>query len=261
MIKKRAIRVIAAIMTAFLFLAGFAGLTACGRLEEREDYLEENGWIAFITSEDFKTAKLIGNKEQSVVNGEAILPTHMKGYDINRIQDNGGVSLTISCFDFIPDKLFIPGVNYVFSDKIVFPYANKKVIFLGSEPSKYSNGFNTKKDTGTNYPYEKEQIYYVPKSSLNDFENLYSGCTDGEFRGANVSYFYNYEDAPNGGYHWIDDLDAGNSIITIPSAPQRDGFTFDGWYLDKECTTKFNFETYKMSENSELELFAKWLPC
>ena len=45
---------------------------------------------------------------------------------------------------------------------------------------------------------------------------------------ANVSYYYNYEDAENYGYYWADDCDYGGKIEFIPEEPEREGYEFGG---------------------------------
>ncbi len=45
-----------------------------------------------------------------------------------------------------------------------------------------------------------------------------------------------------------------NSVLDIEE-PTREGYTFDGWYLDAECAQKFDTES-KISNNTTL--FAKW---
>lgn len=61
---------------------------------------------------------------------------------------------------------------------------------------------------------------------------------------ANVSYTYNYEEAPNDGYYWVDNYDNG-LIEYIPPEPTREGYIFDGWYKEAECINKWNFEKDK----------------
>ena len=39
--------------------------------------------------------------------------------------------------------------------------------------------------------------------------------------------------------------------------PRKDGFRFEGWYLDKELTQAFNFEEYVLQ--SDITLYAKWI--
>ncbi|MCL2062580.1 MAG: InlB B-repeat-containing protein [Firmicutes bacterium] len=58
---------------------------------------------------------------------------------------------------------------------------------------------------------------------------------------ANISFKYNYEFAPRNGYHWIDDLDYGSKIVTVPENPVRAGYSFLGWYKDTDCTEKWDF--------------------
>lgn len=48
-----------------------------------------------------------------------------------------------------------------------------------------------------------------------------------------------------------------DSTATEPTVkPQRDGYTFGGWYKEPTCTTKWNFTTDTVTD--DLELYAKW---
>ena len=47
-----------------------------------------------------------------------------------------------------------------------------------------------------------------------------------------------------------------NGMVAEPITPQRDGYTFDSWYKEPTCTTKWNFTTDAVTDN--LELYAKW---
>ena len=42
-----------------------------------------------------------------------------------------------------------------------------------------------------------------------------------------------------------------------PEEPNKEGFTFSGWYVDEEYITKWNFETDVVTEN--ITLYAKWI--
>lgn len=46
-----------------------------------------------------------------------------------------------------------------------------------------------------------------------------------------------------------------NSVVDEPEAPTKDGYTFEGWYTDKECTEAYDFDT-KVTKN--ITLYAKW---
>ena len=88
------------------------------------------------------------------------------------------------------------------------------------------------------------------------------------FDKANVSYFNNFETEDNYGYYWIDDWDYGGKIEFIPPEPEREGYTFGGWYKEPECINKWNFETDTLPEQKldeegrevyqETRLYANW---
>ncbi|MBO4962351.1 MAG: InlB B-repeat-containing protein, partial [Clostridia bacterium] len=59
---------------------------------------------------------------------------------------------------------------------------------------------------------------------------------------ANIEFMYNYDGAPNQGYYWIDDLENGETLSYIPQNPTREGYTFKGWYQDKECEIPYDFK-------------------
>ncbi|MBO4962969.1 MAG: InlB B-repeat-containing protein [Clostridia bacterium] len=71
---------------------------------------------------------------------------------------------------------------------------------------------------------------------------------------ANIEFMYNYENAPTKGYYWIDDLETGETLAYMPPNPTREGYTFDGWYADSECTIEYDFTTpYIKKEFVEME--------
>ena len=53
------------------------------------------------------------------------------------------------------------------------------------------------------------------------------------------------------------DYELGGQEIHKPDNPTKDGYNFDGWYLDTEYKTKFDFENTKVSKN--IELYAKFV--
>jgi len=67
------------------------------------------------------------------------------------------------------------------------------------------------------------------------------GLLNCKYHLANIQFMYNYEEAPNEGYYWIDDLETGETLSYMPKDPTREGYTFGGWYADSECTTPYDF--------------------
>lgn len=87
---------------------------------------------------------------------------------------------------------------------------------------------------------------------------------------ANTSYMFNYEGAPNDGYFFINDFERGGLIEDTPYEPQREGYTFGGWYKEPECINKWDFVQDKLPEATydeagyvtdfvETKLYAAWI--
>ncbi len=87
-----------------------------------------------------------------------------------------------------------------------------------------------------------------------------------EINPANISFNYNYQDSPNEGYYFIDNIfDTGK--ITKPDNPKRQGYAFVSWYLEPEFKNEWDFETDEVIVEkdeegnpiySETILYARW---
>lgn len=93
------------------------------------------------------------------------------------------------------------------------------------------------------------------------YENDY---TNYDVYPANITYYYNYDNAPNGGCYWLDNLENGEKITEIPQEPEREGYIFTGWYKEPECVNAWNFgrDTIIAGEDEYIEnaLYAQWIP-
>lgn len=76
-----------------------------------------------------------------------------------------------------------------------------------------------------------------------NYNRYYSGKYRKEIKLANLQFLYNYNESPNEGYFWIDDIDNGEKVEVIPDTPEREGYTFGGWYMEEDCENKFDFNT------------------
>ncbi len=81
------------------------------------------------------------------------------------------------------------------------------------------------------------------------YENDFSDFP--EYVAANVRYYIDNE------LSYIDYIDSQEKYI-LPKIGNRDGYTFDGWYTEKECINKWNEEVPQFYEE-ELNLYARWL--
>lgn len=91
------------------------------------------------------------------------------------------------------------------------------------------------------------------------YKTLYeSGDFSGDYAFANIVFMNNYSDEVNGGYYRLDNIGTGKTIPE-PPAPEREGYTFGGWYTEPECVTAWDFgDSPRIEEGAEFRLYAKW---
>jgi uncharacterized repeat protein (TIGR02543 family) len=142
---------------------------------------------------------------------------------------------------------------------------NLRKIFFMSDVAVIHNAWMV--GDGIQYCPNLEGLFYISKKeyiSANEYYELPFVKNP-----ANLSYFYNYDNAPNDNYYWIDNYAYGGKIEFIPPVPTRAGYTFGGWYKESECINKWNFEVDTLpnaiygEDNFELyqetRLYAKWI--
>ncbi len=71
-----------------------------------------------------------------------------------------------------------------------------------------------------------------------------------------MTYKLNYEGATEP-FAVVSVTTPGGAKTTAPTpAPERDDYTFGGWFKEAACLNEFNFTTTKVAE--DITLFAKW---
>lgn len=119
------------------------------------------------------------------------------------------------------------------------------------------------------YGTDNLEYYYNTNIDLDSEENWNNLSEYHQFY-ANVEYNLNYD---NNDIYFIDDYD--NELISyIPQEPEREGYTFGGWYKESECINKWDFtndiikekkwlndnkEYYKDQDYEKTTLYAKWI--
>lgn len=82
-----------------------------------------------------------------------------------------------------------------------------------------------------------------------------SGGTGGGGGGGGTVSTYTVKFETNGGSEIKDVSVSRGGKVTKPDTPTKDGYTFDGWYTDKELTVAYDFDATVVKS---LTLYAKW---
>lgn len=112
---------------------------------------------------------------------------------------------------------------------------------------KFSSWYNGETSVSTNATYTfkaENDIALVAK---------FAKKTSSGGGGGSSSYVVKFE--TNGGSKITSQSLIKNAVVKEPTAPIKEGYTFDGWYTDKELTTAYDFGT-KVTKG--FTLYAKW---
>ena len=174
-------------------------------------------------------------------------------------------------------KKVIIGTTYIVGSLVIFSSEHLKKIYLEEELTSYGSLAPYNYDTKIIHLSGNKNIPVTPSDGkIYVNREAYERSPLSKVYPANVSYKWNYEEAPNSGYYWIDDY--YNEIISyIPTDPTREGYIFDGWYKEPECINKWDFDNdivpgtewesinvsphKKLVKYQETVLYAKWVEC
>ena len=259
---------LACIMFFTISLSGCMGIISkviidLFNIEEKYPEYESGDWRYAVrkNKDGTKEGYLIGFTEEGKQKECVVLPTEL-----------GGVTIVGICYRYRTSMMSASQVGKIESDRL-------KRIYV---PNAYTYTKMNYANVVDRLPFDCLQIVWQDRNadtgwSVRIFmdkhyilaDNLCKSETENwHYKGyvANVSYMYNYDNAPNDGYYWADNYE--NDLIKyIPPEPKREGYTFGGWYKDKECTEKWNFENDKTGGNIQYifgyqytgtYLYAKW---
>ena len=222
---------------------------------------EEWGYFTVKFYDDRETAYITGLTELGKQQRFLVIPEEIDGVHMPTIGERPPLQMwsSIGAADICSEKLekvYFPTSVYVVSGSFRnSPNLTKIISMAGAFIVTTSQSVKT-------YVSDREYTN-VPPNSLYYYA----------FDRANVSYFYNYDIEKNYGYYWIDDYDYGNKIEFIPPEPEREGYTFGGWYKEPGCINEWDFETDVLPEErteineegeeevvyQETKLYAKWV--
>ena len=142
-------------------------------------------------------------------------------------------------------------IGEMLAKKLNVHYYDKELMKLASDDSGINEALFVNAD-------EKVKIY-VPSEKYALFKEVLSEYFGGSLLKANVSYCLNYD---GNNYYYIDYYESGEKILYIPPEPQRDGYSFGGWFKETNCVNQWNFnvDTLQITkEEQEVKLYAKWI--
>lgn len=224
----------------------------------KEEIFEKNGFSYYIP-ENSNVIYLIGiNKEAADENGLAVIPKEYNGKKIanlgysKKVEHWSGTyyELDLSIDDSVKE-VFIPS-TVAYADNLKTNNGNIKYIVNCRKNSKpIGPGLSDYDKVTFVYP---EQCLWMD-NAYSQYKQSY--INSAEKRTANV--YFNLNPNNNDEYcYWLDYIQEKGTIRKPPD-PQKDGFTFTGWYTEPECANKWNFNTqvelaYLKTENEIIEI-------
>lgn len=257
-------------LISILIIIFVIGLTGCKKIEYKVYgdfvydivYLNDEGHEVIAAKGSPSFVRIYGLSEEGQQKEVIVVPKMIDGYEVKEIGKN--VPFLGWKGNWVNEKLVkVFCLSYMNIDTGSFKNAPniKKIIVLSSE----KNQFKYQSFWGSNLP-----VYITSKENDNNHNNTsYVYDENLMIYYANVSFMWNCDDAENDGYYWIDDYGYGEKIEYIPENPERNGYTFDGWYKEPECINRWDFDAdtlpkvkYNDDEEEiyqETKLYAKWI--
>ena len=238
-------------LAVLMCFALFSCLTGCSLGEQNKKVIDENFYCKVIDENNIA----IGNVKTYPKDGAVFFPERIENYTVSKIGFASGLGFGGNGY------LTAVSSNGPNIQRCYFPHTIKKVRrgYISSDLKIFYCG-EVIDLTCLDAEFRYVEIY-VPAEKYELFKNILS---EQYFRGslskANVSYYLNYDE---NNYYYIDYYENGEKICYIPPIPQRDGYTFGGWYKESDCINAWNFETDTLPQGQEIyqetNLYAKWI--
>ncbi len=239
------IRFFKKIFSIFIIIINLFILIGC---DFPNDMSNEDYEIHIIDNQNKKIA--IGNIKYKPENGVAFIPYTINGYSVSSLGIPGTLSMTPDLNNLYISRIYLPSTIEQIGNQYMGTngYTIYKFFFCNNAISLSSLCIDSTERVYIYVPseYFEEYIYITWNKNLNIYK-------------ANVYYYLNIEDDD---YYYIDYYEENSIIEFIPPNPKRDGYIFDGWYKEKECINKWNFEIdiVKFDVNvNEIKLYVKWI--
>lgn len=237
-----------ALLLCLMILCCFAG---CHLGKQNKDVVDENFYCKVIDGNNVA----IGNLKTYPKSGAVFFPEKIENYTVTQLGFASGFGFGGNGY-FYPrgpegstriKRCYFPrSIKEIGSGYMYLTSGNLQIFYCGEIVD--LNNFNAD---------EKVKIY-VPSEKYALFKEVLSEYFGGGLLKANVSYCLNYD---GNSYYYIDYYENGEKILYIPPEPQRDGYSFVGWFKESGCLNRWDFEVDALQiteEMQEIKLFAKW---
>lgn len=206
----------------------------------------------------------IGELNSDNMDASVFIPAKINGYTVTKI----GYTVYMNGVAGIP-------VNIGKVNRLYFPQTIQSI--QGGYLEYVIRGIKTENDkiycfycgktidvSGFYYGAKEKQLYriYVPSADYDEYLSLSTSrhpMYESIIQKANVVYYLNFGEND---YYYVDYYENSEIIKYIPPTPTRKGYSFCGWFKEKDCVNQWNFDvdTVRVDENSvEVELYAKWV--
>ena len=248
-IKKTMKRLIAALICFTIFCS----LTGCSLGEQNKEVIDENFYCEVIDENNIA----IGNVKTYPKDGAVFFPEQIKGYTVSKIGFPSGMGFGGNGY-LSANKEGEPNIQ-----RCYFPHTIKEVkydymkpppelkVFYCGEVIDLAGFESGSRGCEIYLPAEKYELFKVIHDERYTFDSI--------LLKANISYHLNYDED---NYYYVDYYENGEKILYIPPIPQRDGYTFGGWFKEAECINQWDFDTDTVQiseETQEIQLYAKWM--
>lgn len=199
----------------------------------------------------------IGNLKTYPKSGAVFFPEKIENYTVSKLGFNSGLGFG--------GNGYFHGSNQdgVIIKRCYFPHTIKEVMYGYMS---LFGGYKTKLFYCGNVidllclDNDRHVEIYVPIGEYDLFEEVLSKKNySGSLLKANLSYRLNYGENH---YYYIDYYENGEKILYIPPEPQRDGYSFGGWFKEFDCINEWDFATDILQfteEVQDMKLYAKWI--
>ncbi len=190
---------------------------------------EEEGGYAYTVSDEKATITGYTGSDTNIS-----IPVQLGGYAVTQLGDESFQDKTTLKSITLPDGITNVG-SHAFSNCSQL----SKLYFFGEQPAFGEEAFSgVSSDFKVYYPISKSENWSTyTASSKQAFCSLTLKMLDGS------------DDI-------ISKANVDGGSIPDPEEPERDGYTFGGWYLDEGCNTQWTNENIQ----SDVILYAKWVP-